>query len=184
MFSRRQFLATLFPALAGSQVALNAAAEPKKIGHVERGQRTALQSSGSLGSALLRGSVEAIAAASNRGENPISLYKVRVTRIARTGSMRPAIGDEDIVILEAAPYEVLALGDVVIGARNSARLTAEIRDPWKQWEALHRIVGGRPGAWALRGDNNTQGDGFALNKETYTGWRVCAVFHSNKHLAT
>lgn len=176
MTTRRQFLA-FASAIFAAVPAWAAQRKQLPIGHVHPGQRTALQPTASRGGRLLEESIAALVVRHSTGQNPISDYEVKIRTASRTGSMRPAYGDDDIILVERAPYEELRLGDIVEGANNTAQLMAEMG---QAWTAGHRIVGGRPGAWVTRGDNNQQRDNFLLTPETYTGWRVIAAFYTRK----
>lgn len=175
MISRRQILGLV--SLLGSAVYGYAVNEPKKLGHVGDGQKTALQPQGSQYPITLALVAEKMIERHRSGEAPLSLYDVEIRRATRTGSMRPAIGDNDILLVERAPYSDLRLGDLVEGSNESARLVASMGG---EWDASHRIVGGKPGAWVTRGDNNSQRDPFPLTPKTYTGWRTIAVLYSFK----
>lgn len=166
MTTRRQFLA-FASAIFAAVPAWAAQRKQLPIGYVHPGQRTAMQPSASYGGRLLEVSIEALVERHRTGQHPLSLYEVQIRTASRTGSMRPTFGDDDIILVEKAPYGELRLGDIPEGASD-------------EWSAVHRIVGGHPGAWVTRGDNNQQRDSLLLTPETYTGWRVIAAFYTRK----
>ncbi|HEY0966964.1 MAG TPA: S24/S26 family peptidase [Opitutaceae bacterium] len=162
MFSRRQFLATLFPALAGSPVALNAAEVTK-----HSSQFTRLQPSSSLNTEEMVACVAPIFTRHITKEAVISRYEIFPFRVSSTGSMRPAIGDGDVVLMERAPFEVLAVGDIVHAISGDNNL-------------MHRLIGGDAKGYVIKGDNNRWRDPFLVTRETYAGWRVFATFYTRK----
>lgn len=102
----------------------------------------------------------------------VSRYPVIVGPVSATGSMRPAIGDHDLVLIEWSPYHLLRKGDVVrIGDSEKIGEDSTI--------TLHRIVGGEPGAWITRGDNARQTDARILTPTRYRG-RAIGVLWTRK----
>lgn len=180
MTTRRQFLACLLPAFAGVPVALGAAevTDPRRLGAVQKGQRTALQPSSSVSASEALTTAHYLLRQHNAGVIKLSAYEVEVRLIKPTGSMRPAVGDHDVVIVEKAPFETLGLGDAVIGGATTAR---ELLSTGRSdWNVLHRIYGGKAPVFVVRGDNNEQSDPVRLTPTTYSGWRSIAVFHTRK----
>lgn len=173
--TRRAFFAAALGGLIGSQ---NAAAAPMlAIGR----QQTRMQPSGSLSSDETWKVAEHILAMHFRDESRLSVYEVFLMRVAGTGSMRPAIGDGDVVIMEMAPFETLGRGDVV-WAIDGARTVWGLNGERTASSLLHRITGGDHDGWVTRGDNNLQPDAGLLTRAEYRA-RVCQVIHCRKQRA-
>lgn len=170
--TRRGFLALSLAAVANPGDLL---ATPKLM--VGR-QQTRMQPSGSLSHRQTWRLAEQMIAMHLRHEARLSAYDVFLVRVAETGSMRPALGDGDVVIMEIAPYEVLGVGDIVwwVDDQHTCWGLDGQRGPQS---VLHRITGGRPGLWITRGDNNVDADPGRMTPSRYRA-RVCQVLHSQK----
>lgn len=95
--------------------------------------------------------------------------------------MRPAIGDGDVVIMESAPFEALAPGDVVWWVDDS-QTTWNVDGKRGPVSMLHRITGAGTHGWITRGDNNLESDPVLMTAQLYRA-RVCQVIHCRKQRA-
>lgn len=170
--TRRGFFAV---ALSGLVLPAHASAAPKLV--VGR-QQTRNQPSGSLSSDQAWSLAQHIVALHLRHEARLSAFDVFLIRVAETGSMRPALGDGDVVIMEMAPYGALGLGDIVWWI-NESQMCWGLEGHRGPQSVLHRITGGAPGGWITRGDNNVEADPGRVTQPRYRA-RACQVIHCLK----
>jgi hypothetical protein len=169
--SRRAFVASLL-GMSGGPVAV---AAPKLV--IGR-QQTRIQPSGSLTPAETWSLAQRMLSLHERGETRLSRHPVFLFRVAGTGSMRPAIGDGDVVIMESAPFSALGLGDVVWWIDDSQTVW-NVDGQRGPLSVLHRITGTTSRGWITRGDNNAAADSVVVTAAHYRA-RVCQVIHSRK----
>lgn len=100
----------------------------------------------------------------------ISLKPGRLAKdIAATGSMRPLLDENYIVIVEARRFEDLDFGDIVV-----------FRGDWNKGKPVaHRLVRCYPAkrAWQTKGDHCQSTDPQFLTADKYKGYVVVAAVH-------
>lgn len=88
-----------------------------------------------------------------------------VIAVEATGSMRPVLDGNALLVIEAAPWADLRRGDLVVYRSARGHLV------------VHRLVSMCFGAWSVAGDANGWMDAEEVSPKNFKG-RVCAVFYS------
>jgi signal peptidase I len=90
---------------------------------------------------------------------------VIVAAVAPTGSMRPFFHDNALLLLEAAPYDELKLGDVVTYYDSELKINV-----------VHRLVERRGDKFWSRGDHNPSMDKIYVTRENYRRRLVGVIY--------
>jgi signal peptidase I len=91
-----------------------------------------------------------------------------IAAVAPSGSMRPYFHDNALLLLEAAPYDDLKLGDVVT-----------FFDPQLKTIIVHRLVERRGDKFWSRGDHNSSMDKIYVTRENYRR-RLAGVIYMDR----
>lgn len=95
-----------------------------------------------------------------------------VAPVSATGSMRPFFGDNALLLLEAAPYNDLRVGDVVTYWDEDRQITV-----------VHRLVRRQGDEFWARGDHNPNMDRIFVTRKNYRR-RLAGVIYGSSACTT
>lgn len=91
-----------------------------------------------------------------------------VATVAATGSMRPLFDQHALLILEAAPFDSLQVGDIVT-----------YRDPQLGIVIVHRLIERHGDRFWAKGDHNRRMDNLWVTRKNYC-MRVCGILYTHQ----
>jgi len=91
-----------------------------------------------------------------------------VGTVEATGSMRPLFDQHALLILEAAPYDALRIGDIVTYQHPKTGATI-----------VHRLLEKRGDAFWAKGDYNGRMDDAYVTRQNYRA-RVCGILYTHQ----